>query len=99
MLRMETSVLKMKIVFNTPYHVAKHEMPYTSFPDLCALQRKNGLEGIGETHTNDKEASTFIGYIEKIMFADLVSLNSCVHCLILLQICLVLKKKSFILDT
>lgn len=79
-------------------------MPFTSFPGLCVLQRKNGLEGIDKTYMNNKAASTFI---DKMMVADLVKvyfrfslcyLNSSVYCLILLQISLVLKKKFFILD-
>ena len=47
-------------------------MPFTSFPGLCVLQRKNGLEGIDKTYMNDKAASTFI---DKMMGADLVKVQ------------------------
>ena len=60
---MEISVHnKMKMLFNTAYHVALHEMPFRAFPGLCALQKKNGLNEIGETYMNDKAASTFISF-------------------------------------
>ncbi len=61
-------------MFNTAYYIAMNEMPFTVFPAMCAIQRKNGLEGIGDTYMNDKAASTFIGYINKMMVADLAEI-------------------------
>ena len=76
---MEISVHnEMKMLFNTAYHVALHEMPFTAFPGLCALQ--NGLNKIGETYMNDKAASTFISYIADMMIQDLQFINISFKC-------------------
>ena len=71
MKRVEESTLKkMEILFNTAYHIAKNEMPFTKFAGLCALQKKNGVD-VGETYMNDKALSVFIQYIDNVMTSDL----------------------------
>ena len=44
---------QMKILFNTVYHIVKMEFPFSLFPSLLALQKKNGLE-IGEAYLTPK---------------------------------------------
>ena len=49
----ETLKDQMKILFNTAYHVVKMELPFSCFPSLLQLQKKNGLE-IGEAYLTAK---------------------------------------------
>ena len=57
--KMEISVHnEMKMLFNKAHHVALHEMPFTAFPGLCALQKKNGLHEIGKTSSEHTDRMT-----------------------------------------
>ena len=50
---------------NTAYFVAKEELPFTKFPKLLDLQRKNGLQ-IGETYSTDKKCAEMVSTISKV---------------------------------
>ena len=43
-------------IVNTAYHVAKLELPFTSFPSLLSLQMKDGL-AMGTSYNTDKACS------------------------------------------
>ena len=50
---------------NTAYLVAKEELPFTKFPKLLDLQRKNGLQ-IGERYSTDKKCAEMVSTISKV---------------------------------
>lgn len=50
---------KMERLFDIAYFVAKREMPFTSFPHLCKLEMKHGVE-LGNTYINDKACKTSV---------------------------------------
>lgn len=50
---------KMERLFDIAYFVAQTEMPFTSFPHLCKLEMKHGVE-LGNTYINDKAYKTFV---------------------------------------
>ena len=50
---------KMERLFNIAYFVSKREMPFTTFPHLCKLEMKHGVE-LGNTYINDKACKTFV---------------------------------------
>ena len=50
---------KLEKLFDIAYFVAKLEMPFTTFPQLCQLEEKHGIE-LGQTYTTDKACKNFI---------------------------------------
>ena len=50
---------KMERLFDIAYFVAKREMPFTSFPHLCHLEMKHGVD-LGSTYINDKACKNFV---------------------------------------
>ena len=51
-------------LFNTVYFVVKEEMPFTSFPQLIKLQKKNGSDLVRlESYATDQACRRFIPYI------------------------------------
>ena len=50
---------KMERLFDLAYFVAKREMPFTSFPHLCHLEMKHGVD-LGSTYINDKACKNFV---------------------------------------
>ena len=50
---------------NTAYFIAKEELPFTKFPKLLDLQRKNGLQ-IGETYSTDKKCAEMVSTISNV---------------------------------
>ena len=47
------------ILFNTAYGLAKKNRPFTDFPTVCSIQKKNGLVGLlGGIYITDKAAKT-----------------------------------------
>jgi len=50
---------------NTAYFIAKEELPFTKFPKLLNLQRKNGLQ-ILETYSTDKKCTEMVSTIRKV---------------------------------
>lgn len=50
---------KMERLFDIAYFFAKREMPFTSFPHLCKLEMKHGVE-LGNTYINDKACKTSV---------------------------------------
>lgn len=51
---------KLIVQFNTPYNVAKKEMPFTKFKFEIILQKKNNLP-VNTTYANDIYCTQFIG--------------------------------------
>ena len=61
---------------NTAYFKVKEELPFTKFPKLLDLQRKNGLQ-IGETYLTDKKCAEMVSTISKLYQNKLaVTVNS-----------------------
>ena len=50
---------KMERLFDIAYFIAKREMPFTSFPHLCHLEIKHGVD-LGSTYINDKACKNFV---------------------------------------
>ena len=50
---------KLEKLFDIAYFVAKMEMPFTTYPHLCQLEVKHGVE-LGQTYRNDKACKDFI---------------------------------------
>ena len=50
---------KMERLFDIAYFVAKREMLFTSFPHLCHLEIKHGVD-LGSTYINDKACENFV---------------------------------------
>ena len=50
---------KMERLFDIAYFIAKREMPFTSFPHLCHLDIKHGVD-LGSTYINDKACKNFV---------------------------------------
>ena len=53
---------RMVKLFDITYHVAKHERPFTYFPDLVKLQQRHGVD-IGHTYHNATQAKVFTEHI------------------------------------
>ena len=49
----------MERLFDIMYSVAKREMPFTSFPHLCHLEIKHGVD-LGSTYINGKACKNFV---------------------------------------
>lgn len=62
----------MKMLFNSAYYLARAERPFTDFPGIIQLQKKNGISDIGNTYMNDKQARQFIGYIADNLRDELI---------------------------
>ena len=54
---------KMEMLFDIAYFVAKREMPFTSFPHFCILEKKHAE--FSSTYMNDKACKTFVTYISE----------------------------------
>ena len=50
---------KLEKLFDIAYFVAKMEMPFTTYPHLCLLEKKHAVE-LGQTYRNDKACKDFI---------------------------------------
>ena len=46
--------------------MAKEEQPFSDFPDLLKLQKKNKMPGIKECYRNDRTTANFTGPIAKV---------------------------------
>lgn len=53
---------EMIIKFNTAYHIAKEELPFTKFKSEIILMKKNGLN-VNPTYANDVACAQFVGII------------------------------------
>jgi hypothetical protein len=56
----------LRVKFNSAYNLAKHEKPFTDFPELLKLQSKNKVMYIGESYTTDRAATKFVNVIGEI---------------------------------
>lgn len=66
----ERSKEVLRIRFNTAYYLAKNEKPFSDYPDLLALQEKNGVEKRSGYRT-DRAAAIFADFIAKQLKASL----------------------------
>ncbi|XP_006817866.1 zinc finger protein 862-like [Saccoglossus kowalevskii] len=68
----DKTVAELKIKFNIAYMIAKHEMPYSMFPKLLLLHRKNGVD-INPTYDNTHKCAEIIANIADGMRRELSS--------------------------
>ena len=66
----ERSKEMLKMRFNTAYYLAKKEKPFSDYPDLLALQEKNGIKK-QNGYCTPRAAVDFIDYIAKEFKASL----------------------------
>ena len=55
-----------QLLFNSAYYLGKQEQPFSDFPDLLKLQKKNKMPGIKECYRNDRATGNFTGSIAKV---------------------------------
>jgi len=48
----DEALKKMEFLLNTAYYIAYLKLPFSIFPQLCLLQKNNGLS-LGKTYMND----------------------------------------------
>lgn len=51
--------LKVEKLFDIAYMIARLELPFTTFPRLCALEKKHGV-CLGNTYQTDKACKNFV---------------------------------------
>ena len=56
---LKEAVSKLKKLFDVAYFVAKLKMPFTTYPQLCQLEQKHGIE-LRQTYRTDKACKKFI---------------------------------------
>lgn len=56
----------------TAYFIAKEELPFSKFPGLINLQKKNGLQ-ISSTYANDKSCAEMVSVLGKVFKEQTVS--------------------------
>lgn len=72
----EETLKKMEFLFNTAYYIAYLKLPFSVFPQLCSLQKKNGLS-LGNTYMNDHACKEFCKHIANNLREDFIdSLSS-----------------------
>ena len=49
--------------FNIAYYLAKRERPFTDYPHLIMLEKKNHVKHIGNSYITDRAAAVFTDYI------------------------------------
>jgi len=67
----EETLKKMEFLFNTAYYIAYLKLPFSIFPQLCSLQKKNGLS-LGNTYMNDHACKEFCKHISNTFRADVI---------------------------
>lgn len=68
---------KLKTLFEIAYFVAKLELPFTTYENLCGLEIKHGVD-LGQTYRNDKACKNFVLTISENVKCDLTELlTSC----------------------
>lgn len=68
---------KLKKLFEIAYFVAKLELPFTTYENLCGLEMKHGVD-LGQTYRNDKACKNFVLTISENVKCDLTDLlTSC----------------------
>lgn len=68
----EKELEKMKFLFHTAYYIAKRNRPFSDFPDLCNLQKKNGVD-LGSTYLNNMQCAFFIKSISKHISDEIIA--------------------------
>ena len=64
---------KIKKLFEIAYFVAKLELPFTTYENLCGLEMKHGMD-LGKTYRNDKAFKNFALTISENVKCDLTEL-------------------------
>ena len=64
------AVSKLEKLFDNAYFVAKLEMPFTTYPHLCQLEQKHGIEP-WQTYRTDKACKSFRMAISKLFKSEL----------------------------
>ncbi|XP_067656447.1 zinc finger protein 862-like [Haliotis asinina] len=65
----EKEVERYKKLFNTAFAVVKHGRPYTDYPFLCQIQKKNGLE-LGNDHIGRDACVDFQNAISAVLMKE-----------------------------
>ena len=52
--------------FNVVYYLAKSERPFSDYPDLLELNKKNGVNNLGRSYATSRSAAVFTDYIGKV---------------------------------
>ena len=63
----------LEVKFNIAYYLAKRERPFTDYPHLTTLEKKNHVKHIGNSYVTDRAAAVFtdyIGIVTKESFAE-----------------------------
>ena len=63
----------LRVCFNTAYHIAKSEQPYSDYPGLLDLQFKNGVQAFN-SYKNDRAAAQFVDVIADELKDNLIKL-------------------------
>ena len=53
----------LEVKFNIAYYLAKRERPFTDYPHLTTLEKKNHVKHIGNSYVTDRAAAVFTDYI------------------------------------
>lgn len=60
------------VTMTTAYFIAKEELPFSKFPGLINLQKRNGLQ-ISSTYANDKSCAEMVSVLGKVFKERTVS--------------------------
>ena len=69
----EKDKASLEVKFNIAYYLAKHERPFTDYPHLITLEKKNHLKNIGNSYVTNRACAVFtdyIGMVTKESFAE-----------------------------
>ena len=63
----EKDISSMCVKFNATYYLAKKERPFSDYPDLLALHKKNKVKNIGKSYATDRACAVFADSIGGVM--------------------------------
>ena len=56
----------MEVKFNIAFYLAKRERPFTDYPHLITLEKKNHVKNIGNSYVTDRACAVFTEDIGKV---------------------------------
>ena len=56
----------MEVKFNIAFYLSKRERPFTDYPHLITLEKKNHVKNIGNSYITDRACAVFTDYIGKV---------------------------------
>ena len=62
----EKDKASLEVKFNIAYYLAKRERPFTDYPHLITLEKKNHVKNIGNSYITDRACAVFTDYIGKV---------------------------------